>query len=53
MTTSRRVILAGHIGHMDDKRYAYQVLVRMAEGNYPLGRPREIGWGVVDWIHMA
>jgi hypothetical protein len=43
----------------------YKVLVGKSEGKRPLGRPRrrweddmrmeltEIGWEVVDWIHLA
>jgi hypothetical protein len=44
---------------------AWRVLVGKPEGKRPLGRPRrklddntkmdyrEVGWGDVDWIHMA
>jgi hypothetical protein len=50
---------------MREKRDAYKLLVRMSEGNRPLGRPwhrweenikmvlREIGWGDMDWIDLA
>jgi hypothetical protein len=43
----------------------YRVLMGKPEGKRPLGRPRhrwvdgirmdlgEIGWGSVDWIHLA
>jgi hypothetical protein len=43
----------------------YRVLMGKSEGKRPLGRPRrrledaikmdlrEIGWGVVEWIHLA
>jgi hypothetical protein len=47
-------------------RHAYKSLVRKPEGKEPLARPRcrwednvikvdlrEIGWEVVDWIHLA
>jgi hypothetical protein len=45
-------------------RNAYNILVGKPEGKRPLGRPgrvgenirmelREIGWEVVDWIHLA
>jgi hypothetical protein len=46
---------------MGDKRNAYRILL----GKSPLGRPRcrwvdnikmapkEIGWGGMDWIHLA
>jgi hypothetical protein len=47
------------------KRNAYRILVGKPEGKRPLGRPRgrwanntkmglrEIGWGGMDWIHLA
>jgi hypothetical protein len=50
---------------MGQKRNAYRILVGNPEGKIPLGRPRrrwvdnikmnlrDIGWDVVDWIHMA
>jgi hypothetical protein len=50
---------------MGEMRNAYSILVRKFEGKRPLGRPRrrrednirmdlrEIGWGGVDWMHMA
>jgi hypothetical protein len=50
---------------MGDKRNAYRILVGKPEGKRPLGRPRhrwednirmnhrEIGWGGMDWIHLA
>jgi hypothetical protein len=46
-------------------RNAYKILVERAEGKRPLGRPRhvwennnimglrDLGWGIVDWIHMS
>jgi hypothetical protein len=46
-------------------RNAYNILVGKPEGKIPLGRPRhrwednirmylrEIGWEVVDWMHLA
>jgi hypothetical protein len=46
-------------------RSVYRVLVGKTEGKRPLGRPRhrwedvikmdlrEIGWGHVEWIHLA
>jgi hypothetical protein len=46
-------------------RVAYNILVRRSEGRRPPGRPRrrwednirmdlgEIGFGDVDWIHLA
>jgi hypothetical protein len=50
---------------MEEKRNAYRILVGKPEGKRPLGRPRrrcvdnvkmdvrEIGWGAMDWIHLA
>jgi hypothetical protein len=50
---------------MGEKRHAYKLLVGKPEGKRPLGRSRcrsvdnarmdlgEIGWGGVDWIHLA
>jgi hypothetical protein len=50
---------------MGEGRNMYRVLVGKPEGKRPLGRPRrrweagikmdlgEIGWGVVEWIHLA
>jgi hypothetical protein len=47
------------------KRNAYRILVGKPEEKRPLGRPRrrwedniridlrEIGWGGMDWIHLA
>jgi hypothetical protein len=46
-------------------RNAYKILVGKAEGMRPLGGPRrrwednirndhrELGWGVVDWMHFG
>jgi hypothetical protein len=57
---SRRMIWAGHVARIGEKRNAYRLLVGKAEGKRPLGRPRrrwvhnirmdlvEVGWGVVD-----
>jgi hypothetical protein len=48
-----------------EKRNTYRTLVGNPEGKRPLGRPRrryvddikmeltEIGWGGMDWIHLA
>jgi hypothetical protein len=48
-----------------EKRNAYKVLVGKPEGERPWGRPRlmlesnikmdlrEVGWGGMDWIHLA
>jgi hypothetical protein len=50
---------------MGEMRGAYNILVGKPEGRRPLGRPRcrwednikmnldEIGYGDVDWIHLA
>jgi hypothetical protein len=51
---------------MGEVRGAYKILVERLEGRRPLGRPRrrwednikmdhlwEIGFGDVDWIHLA
>jgi hypothetical protein len=62
---SRRVRWAGHVGRMGKGRNVYRVLVGKPEGKRPLERPRrrredgikmglrEIGWGGVEWIHLA
>jgi hypothetical protein len=45
-------------------RNAYNILVGNPQGKRPLGKPRsrwedirinlsEIGWGIVDWTHLA
>jgi hypothetical protein len=48
-----------------EERRVYKVLMGKTEGKRPLGRPkrrwedgiriylREIGWGSVEWIHLA
>jgi hypothetical protein len=65
MIKSRRMIWAGYVARMREKRNACRILVRKPEGKKPLGRPRrrwvdnikmdvrEIGWDGVDWIDMA
>jgi hypothetical protein len=62
---SRRMRWAGHVARMGEGRNVYRVLVGRPEGRRPLGRPRrrwedgikmdlgEIGWGGVEWIHLA
>jgi hypothetical protein len=37
---SRRMIWAGHVARMGEKRNAYRMLVVNPEGKRPLGRPR-------------
>jgi hypothetical protein len=53
------------MGRAWEKRNAYKFLVGKPEGKKPIGRPRrgledsimmeltEIGWGGMDWIHLA
>jgi hypothetical protein len=65
MIKSRRMRWAGHVARMRAKRNALRFLVGKPEGKRPLGRPRlrwevnitmdlrEIGWGGMDWIHLA
>jgi hypothetical protein len=62
---ARRMRWAGHVARMGEVKGAYNILVRRPEGRRPLGRPRrrwddnikmdlrEIGFGDVDWIHLA
>jgi hypothetical protein len=62
---ARRMRLAGHVVRMGEVRGAYNILVGRPEWRRPLGRPRsrwednikmdlrEIGFGDVDWIHLA
>jgi hypothetical protein len=64
-TKSRRMRLAGYVARMGEGRNLYRVLVGKPERRRPLGRPRrrwedgiridleEIGWGGVEWIHLA
>jgi hypothetical protein len=61
----RRMRWAGHVAHMREGRKVYRVLVGKPEGKRPHERPscrwedgirmdvREIGWGSVEWIHVA
>jgi hypothetical protein len=65
MINSRRMRWAGHVARMGKKRNAYRMLMGVAEGNRPLGRPRlrcmdsdkinlrKIGLDGVDCINMA
>jgi hypothetical protein len=62
---SRKMRWAGHVARMGEGRHVYRVLVGKPEGKRPLERPRrrwedgikmdlmEIGWGGVEWIHLA
>jgi hypothetical protein len=57
--------MGGECGAHGGVEGAYNILVRRPEGRRPLGRPRrrwednikmdhrEIGFGDVDWIHLA
>jgi hypothetical protein len=59
---SRRMRWARHVARMEEKK---RNLVGKPEGKEPLGRPRhrlvdnikidlrEIGWGDIEWIHLA
>jgi hypothetical protein len=56
---------ARNVARMGEVRGTYNILVGRPEGRRPLGRPRrrwkdsikmdlrEIGFGDVDWIHLA
>jgi hypothetical protein len=60
-----RMIWAGHVARMGEKRNAHKLLVRKPERKRPLRRPRrrwvdnvrmdllEVGWDDVDWIGLA
>jgi hypothetical protein len=64
MIKSRRMIWAGHVACMGERRGVYRVLVRKPEGKRPLGRPRrrwednikidlqEVGYEGKDWIEV-
>jgi hypothetical protein len=57
--------MAGHVVRIGEVRDAYKILAGRPEGRRPLGKPRrrwedntkidlrEIGFGDVDWIHLA
>ena len=61
---SIRIIWAGHVARMGERRGVYRVLVGKPEGKRPLGRPRrrwednikmdlqEVGCGGMDWIQL-
>jgi hypothetical protein len=60
-----RMIWAGHVACIGEKRGVYRVLVGEPEGKRPPGRPRprwednikmylqEVGCGGMDWIELA
>jgi hypothetical protein len=62
---ARRMRFVGHVACMGEVRGAYKILVGKPERRRPLGRPRrrsednikmdlrEVGFGDVDWIHLA
>jgi hypothetical protein len=62
---ARRMKWVGHVARMGEVKDAYNILVGRPEERIPLGRPRrrwednikmylrEIGFGDVDWIHLA
>jgi hypothetical protein len=62
---SRKMMWAGHVAHVVERRGIYRVLVGRPEGKGPLGRPRhrwednieldsrEIGINGVNWIQLA
>jgi hypothetical protein len=50
MTKSRRMVLAGHVARMGDKRNAHRILVRKPEVKGPQGKPRRRS---VDNIKMS
>jgi hypothetical protein len=62
---ARRMRWAGHVARMGVVRDAYNILVGRRETRRLLGRPRcrwednikmdlrEVGFGDVDWIHLA
>jgi hypothetical protein len=40
MKSRRRIIWAGHVAHMGERRGVYRVLVKKPDGKRLLGRPR-------------
>jgi hypothetical protein len=62
---SRRMRRAGNVARTGEIRNSYNILVGKPEGKRPFGRPRcrwedifrmdlrEIGWEIVDWMHLA
>jgi hypothetical protein len=62
---SSRMRWVGHVARMKEMRNADIILIEKPEGKRALGRPRrklednikmdlwEVGWEVVDWMHLA
>jgi hypothetical protein len=62
---SRRMRWAGHVARMGEGRNLYRILMGKPERERPLERPRrrwedviimdlrEVGWGGLEWIHLA
>jgi hypothetical protein len=65
MIKSGRIRWEGLVASMEEDRSAYNISVGKPKGKKPPGRPRrrweadvkidlrEIGWGGMDWIHLA
>jgi hypothetical protein len=65
MIKSRRILWAGHVEQMRDKKNVYRILVGKLEGKRPLGRPRrrwednvkmdlrKMRCDGMDWIDLA
>jgi hypothetical protein len=61
MTKLKRMTWALRVARIRETKNAYRVLVGKAEGKRPSRKCkdnikiyfREIGWGGVDWIHLA
>jgi hypothetical protein len=65
MIKSRRLRWPEHVARLEEKRNVYRMLAGKLERKRPLRRHRrrrennikmdlrEIGWGVMDWIHLA
>jgi hypothetical protein len=50
MIKSRRMIWAGHVARMGEKRNAYRILVGKPEGKSPLRNQDVGGWTILKWI---
>jgi hypothetical protein len=60
---SMKIIWAGHVARIGQKRNAYRIYMRKSEGNRPLGRPRDriiikfilekYDGGGMNWINLA